>query len=428
MLLIQLTNHRRTKTQISFHHTPNSPKRVKTVSDLRCGHGKQIDLGKIPAYSAWTQRTLVAMDWQTADKNCDFYLYSAYRDQIAWKIRIMGLSRRLNGSVSIRCYIWKTRATRKPEISVGDIKYISGGKNRYTGTITSCPVKKGQRPFAVSVTVNDFKNVTNIIEVRYPDRKRTDITVCIPVVHSNFRETNKTISIIETNRLLGAQRFVIYYSSASPDVNTILDTYVNDGLLEIVNWALPVRNAHYYGQDVVNNDCLYRNMFVSRYIMFADLDEVIMPKKHADLRSYIKSVERKFPNVGSLLFQNAFFCTNSEWKPDTDGLSNSADVQKYDVTPLLRIRRDKTEFPWKRRSKQIVISERVSAVRIHLIDKDMYRAGFKVHLVSPDDGLLHHYRFCRGVTETARDDRVRIHSDQLLANVKHRHLTIKHET
>ena len=266
------------------------------------------------------------------------------------------------------------------------------------------------------------------MDIKYPDKERTNITVCIPVMHSNFREANKTISLIETNRLLGAQRFVIYYYSASPEVNAILDAYVKDGIFEIVNWALPVRNVHYYGQDVVNNDCLYRNMFVSRYIIFTDLDEIMIPKNHTDLLSFIKSVESEHVNAGSMLFRNVFFCTNSDWKPDIAGLPESAEVLKYDITPLLRVIRDKEEFFWTRRSKQIVISDRVWAVRIHLIDRDMFRRGFKVHLVNSEDGLLHHYRDCRVVPNTTKDERVRIFADKLLENVRHRHLTINSDT
>jgi hypothetical protein len=36
---------------------------------------------------------------------------------------------------------------------------------------------------------------------------------------------------------------------------------------------------HYFAQLAALNDCLYRNMYVSKYVVFQDLDEFIIPRK-----------------------------------------------------------------------------------------------------------------------------------------------------
>jgi hypothetical protein len=40
---------------------------------------------------------------------------------------------------------------------------------------------------------------------------------------------------------------------------------------------------HYYGQIPSSNDCLYRSMYQSRYVLMHDADEVILPAGMAQL-------------------------------------------------------------------------------------------------------------------------------------------------
>ncbi|XP_041356650.1 uncharacterized protein LOC121373904 [Gigantopelta aegis] len=223
------------------------------------------------------------------------------------------------------------------------------------------------------------------------------------------------------NILLGAQRFVLYNYSVTPEVSLVLSGYVKEGLLELVQWDIPVKDIHYFGQNVIINDCLYKHLHVSRYLAYSDVDELIMPQKHKTWMALIQSVRKRTPNVGSIAFRNTFFGTNGNWRMDTKGYNQSKEARLYRVTPLLRVWRDKKILPAFSRTKQIVIPERVRSVRIHLVDKHMYRKQFEAYVVSPKDGLLYHYRWVSGVKEKIKDDRLRTYSDMLLSSVKRRH-------
>ena len=281
-------------------------------------------------------------------------------------------------------------------------------------------MKKRSRPFAVSIVVND-SDIKNIIRINYPSQSN-NITVCVPALHSYYKNTHAIISFVEMSRILGAQRFIIYDYSITPEVKLVLDGYANENLVEIVQWDVPVKDIHYFGQNVIINDCLYKNLHVSRYLVYSDLDEIILPRKHTNWMGLIDSILNKDPNVGSFVFRNTFFGTNGNWFVDTKGYNQAKTARTYRVIPLLRVWRDKKIFPPFSRSKLIVIPERVRAVRIHLVDKSMYRNKSKVHVVLPEYGLLHHYRWVSGINEKVKDETIRKYSDQLLGNVKRTHI------
>ena len=129
ILLFQLSNYEETEMHCNNGH-PTRGYKQEIVNTLSCNRGKRIVLGKSAAYTAWMQRSVVAMNWQIVDMDCNFYVYSAYRDSVDWKIRIIGLTKKFNGSVTLTCYLWKSRATRYPKKSYGRIRYISGGRSR----------------------------------------------------------------------------------------------------------------------------------------------------------------------------------------------------------------------------------------------------------------------------------------------------------
>ena len=91
------------------------------------------------------------------------------------------------------------------------------------------------------------------------------------------------------NRLLGAQHFTLYNYSMGAALLPYIRSYQAEGLVDLVPWGVPVRvdvwppdpltepEVHYFAQLGALNDCLYRNMARSRFIVYSDLDEFIAP-------------------------------------------------------------------------------------------------------------------------------------------------------
>ncbi|XP_034432941.1 glycosyltransferase family 92 protein F13G3.3-like [Hippoglossus hippoglossus] len=122
-------------------------------------------------------------------------------------------------------------------------------------------------------------------------------------------------------RLLGVGRVVIYNTSCGPELERLLQIYSQDGFLEIVPWPIhqhlnPSKgwlfsehggDVHYFGQLATLNECIYRSMERSRYILLNDIDEIIMPYQHDNLMSMMNMLQEQHPNAGVFIIENHFF-------------------------------------------------------------------------------------------------------------------------
>lgn len=108
-------------------------------------------------------------------------------------------------------------------------------------------------------------------------------------------------------------RVVIYNTSCGSELDRLLQSYVHEGFLEVVPWPIDKHlkpssgwlfshdegDVHYFGQIVTLNECIYRSMDRSRYVLLNDLDEIIMPYQHNDLMSLMNVLQQQQPDVTS---------------------------------------------------------------------------------------------------------------------------------
>uniref|UniRef100_A0A3P9MBA4 Glycosyltransferase family 92 protein n=1 Tax=Oryzias latipes TaxID=8090 RepID=A0A3P9MBA4_ORYLA len=71
--------------------------------------------------------------------------------------------------------------------------------------------------------------------------------------------------------------FTVCISTLFGDYNNVLQVRVHKGDLQ------------YFGQIVTLNECIYRSMERSRYVLLNDIDEIIMPYQHDNLNSMMES-------------------------------------------------------------------------------------------------------------------------------------------
>ncbi|KAM3911560.1 glycosyltransferase family 92 protein F13G3.3-like [Leptodactylus fuscus] len=178
----------------------------------------------------------------------------------------------------------------------------------------------------ISIHWSNTRNTSHVpvfkIKNRNPQPFSADFTVCISAMFGNQDNILQFIQAIEMYRLLGAQKVVIYKNSCSKAIGQILDYYVSEGVVEIVPWPIdkylrtsdawhqsmnPRNQIGYYGQLPALSDCLYRNMFRSRYVTFNDMDEIILPKRHNNWDEMMKAVEKDYPNRAVYLIINHYY-------------------------------------------------------------------------------------------------------------------------
>lgn len=113
-------------------------------------------------------------------------------------------------------------------------------------------------------------------------------------------------------RLLGVDRVVVYNNTCGQELDRLLRVYSEEGFVEMVPWPIHEHlvpshgwkhsvsggDVHYFGQQVTLNECIYRSMAHSRYVLLNDIDEIIMPYQHDDLTSLMNVLQEQHPNVG----------------------------------------------------------------------------------------------------------------------------------
>ncbi|XP_069114137.1 beta-1,4-galactosyltransferase galt-1-like isoform X3 [Argopecten irradians] len=267
---------------------------------------------------------------------------------------------------------------------------------RYAAAYFTCNVPYNMKPVGVSLTTQRCENPSNFLPIQYPDKQKWQFTVCVTPLNFRYSKAYELVEMIEMNRILGADHFVFYNYSTHENVDKVLNYYIDIGLVEVVQWHLPMRvdvwpkvkghttEIHYFGQLGSLNDCLYRNRYKSQYLVYQDLDEFIFPYKHKNWSEMIDSLAKR--NV--YMFRNTFF--RKDWN-DTDTMFEGKDLAKrYKSTILLKTMREAKIFGLRQRSKYIINPRKVDTVGIHNVWKE--RSGSSLLNVPPDVALIHHYR------------------------------------
>ncbi|XP_030574987.1 uncharacterized protein LOC115772731 [Archocentrus centrarchus] len=142
-----------------------------------------------------------------------------------------------------------------------------------------------------------------------------DLTVCISNLFGNYNNVLQFAQTLEMYRLLGVNRVAIYNTSCGPELDHLLQSYSQEGFVEMVAWPIdkhlnPSRgwyfsrqggDLHYFGQLTTHNECIYRSMEHSHYVLLNDTDEIVMPYQHNSLMSLISAHIYQYRSVAKVI-------------------------------------------------------------------------------------------------------------------------------
>jgi len=262
---------------------------------------------------------------------------------------------------------------------------------RFAAYLFKCSLPTRKRPDYVSIVRFSCAKSHEVLLVHSTSPRKgkysVQFTVCLMPLYFNYSRGYELVEWIELNRILGAERFTVYVKSCASNVEDILKYYKGIGVVDVVQWNLPVDDIHYFGQVAALQDCLYRNKASSRYIVNIDLDEFIIPHKR-DVFTWNDIVAKYNRNKSmSFNFRNVFF--RKEWLGLAGNykFSGSALAAKYNMITLLLSEHEAKVFPIGSRSKYIARTALATFLLIH----DVRGTGYSVR-VPQDVALLHHYR------------------------------------
>ncbi|XP_060567205.1 uncharacterized protein LOC132725993 [Ruditapes philippinarum] len=335
--------------------------------------------------------------WFPVDKGNSMFVFSAYYIKARRKVFIIGAKQK--STQRCICQFWypygskgNMRMTEHPALS----KMRSEGKSKlYLATVFECFLGADQIPSYISLVTRSCETPLNMLAVKNvskPIKYKTRFSVCLSPLYFNYSRAYELVEWIELNRILGAEKFTIYNISTSINVDKVLEYYSKRGLVEIVQWRLPMRvskcpgdqsDIHYFGQTAALNDCLFRTKRDSEYLVNVDLDEFIIPHGE-NLFNWTLTI-KPYENIYNVfMFKSTYF--RKEWKSIKNDFPEQDQAEKYKLVSLKVIEREGRIFPAKRRTKYIARTASIDVIQIHEVP------GSHTAIIPPSVALLHHYR------------------------------------
>ena len=128
---------------------------------------------------------------------------------------------------------------------------------------------------------------------------------------------------------------------------------------------------------------LYRSLASTRYVAFLDVDEVLVPNSKSTWHDLLTPHDK----ICSYQFRNTFFPLEGD---DDELYKNNTQVLDTGLASLMKTKREKKIWSNNKRSKYIADVRHLIYPGIHF--PWVCRARTEQKVLSPSEGLLHHYR------------------------------------
>ena len=287
------------------------------------------------------------------------------------------------------------------------------------GEIMSCklPPNISSHPCHVDVVIlGESSEVTESVTLPVqPTNSREHLYkfgVCVPPMYGHINP-HALVEFVELSLILGAEHITMYDYSLSGSTQVTLQYYITRGLITLQRWRLPLteRRLWYFGQMVAIQDCLYRNMASTEYLLFNDLDEFIMPYRNSSWKEMMDHLDS--PQLSGFQFPSAFF--------DKTECSPARAIVKYAAYTTIGTT-CRSETISSLRTKCMVKPQKVFEIGIHHISKPI-TADLATLRVHSSVALIHHYRFCApnfgmSCKDFVEDQRALLHAETLYQNVE----------
>lgn len=257
-------------------------------------------------------------------------------------------------------------------------------------------------PTHVSIHQFPHGNIDQLPRFEIKNRKAetfsVDFTVCISAMFGNYNNVLQFIQSMEMYKILGVQKVVIYKNNCSHLMEKVLKFYIEEGTVEIIPWPIDSHlrvssewrfmqdgtHIGYYGQITALNDCIYRNMERSKFVVLNDVDEIILPLKYPDWKTMMNSLQEQNPGTSVFLFENHIF-------PETV-FSHMFNISYWNTVPGVNILQHVYREPDRKHvinpRKMIVDPRKVIQTSVHSV---LHAYGNSVK-VPMDVALIYHCR------------------------------------
>ncbi len=264
-----------------------------------------------------------------------------------------------------------------------------------------CKVQKGQQlPAYIRLSANktcEPSSLSTPIPVWNRDVLATPpegVGVCIhgcayTLDGSSEKAYKNIIQFLAMAKVLGAEVVTLYNLNINQSLLKQVSRVYPD-FLDIVQWMNLNNTLHYYGQRILINDCLYRNMKRVKYVAMIDTDEMILPVSNNSWPEMLNTLEKE-GKYASYTFSNNFF---EEVKGREGGGGIEACPKRWGIPKYFsRLNR----LPWPQykqntKMKMILRTDAISATCIHDVCRTTTQGYTRTYRVPYSVGFMAHYR------------------------------------
>lgn len=189
-------------------------------------------------------------------------------------------------------------------------------------------------------------------------------------------------------KALGVDHFYLYNNESSDNYLEVLQPFIDDGIVELIDWDSSDPHHLAYGAFMDNpwsaamlgayNDCLKkRALGQAKWVAMIDIDEFIVPVKGAkSLYAILNQAEKN--KKGSISLHWRVF-----------GTSNVAQLNEDELMTEKLTKRSADDHPWNQLVKSIHRPEAVEFCLAHVAEK--LKPGYGTRLMKPHQVRIHHY-------------------------------------
>lgn len=118
---------------------------------------------------------------------------------------------------------------------------------------------------------------------------------------------------IEYHRLVGVQHFWLYNNNSTDHYKSVLRPYVQEGIVNLIEWPSPPDQDWTPYQQQAYMDCLRNMRYRTKWLALIDVDEFIVPKTADTITKMLEPFESR-ENVGGVMLFWQMFGTSGVWK------------------------------------------------------------------------------------------------------------------
>lgn len=257
----------------------------------------------------------------------------------------------------------------------------------------------------------DSYGILNVINI-YARKKEFKYVVCVHgPLRGDYPTKERFIEHVEMQFILGADKYVIYNNTAADHLTRVVEYYKKNGRVDLYQWKPPPHRTHNGGQLSLIQDCLYKYMYRTEYLILHDVDEFIIPRSTYTWDGMLANSQCN--QRGVAMFRNVWFYSD---EPDDSVFTSNTTLTKLKSTVTLqKTRRMRNPRPCGRNSKLMVMPEKVIFGSVHVVEKSLEDPC----CVEVDLALLQHYRLRQSkARDIIRDSTALKYQNDLVRAVK----------